>query len=99
MSDNARDSSSAKQSGGHYPEVDPQPNFPALEREILEVWRRDETFRRSVEFRPADDPSQPGDMRDTHADSAAAENELGFRSTVSLDDGLAREWEWLRGRS
>ena len=48
MSDNARDSSSAKQSGGHYPEVDPQPNFPALEREILEVWRRDETFRRSL---------------------------------------------------
>jgi len=41
--------------------------------------------------------SQPGDMRDTHADSRSAEADLGFRSTVSLDDGLAREWAWLRG--
>jgi nucleoside-diphosphate-sugar epimerase len=41
---------------------------------------------------------QKGDMRDTFADIAAARRDLGFRSTVPLDEGLAREWEWIRGR-
>jgi UDP-glucose 4-epimerase len=40
---------------------------------------------------------QKGDMRDTFADTAAARRDLGFRSTVPLADGLAREWEWIRG--
>jgi nucleoside-diphosphate-sugar epimerase len=40
---------------------------------------------------------QKGDMRDTFADTAAARRDLGFRSTVSLAEGLAREWEWIRG--
>lgn len=38
-----------------------------------------------------------GDMRDTFADTRAAREDLGFRSTVPLAEGLAREWEWLRG--
>ena len=29
--------------------------------------------------------------------SAAARRDLGFRSTVSLREGLAAEWEWIRG--
>jgi nucleoside-diphosphate-sugar epimerase len=41
--------------------------------------------------------SQKGDMRDTFADTTAAQRDLGFRSTVGLADGLAREWRWLRG--
>ena len=41
--------------------------------------------------------SQKGDMRDTFADTAAARRDLGFRSTVPLAEGLAREWEWIRG--
>jgi UDP-glucose 4-epimerase len=41
--------------------------------------------------------AQKGDMRDTFADTTAASRDLGFRSTVSLADGLAREWEWIRG--
>jgi nucleoside-diphosphate-sugar epimerase len=39
---------------------------------------------------------QKGDMRDTFADTAAARRDLGFRSSVALADGLAREWDWLR---
>jgi nucleoside-diphosphate-sugar epimerase len=39
--------------------------------------------------------SQKGDMRDTFADTAAATRDLGFRSTVGLAEGLAREWQWL----
>ncbi len=42
-------------------------------------------------------PVQKGDMRDTFADTAAARRDLGFTSTLSLDEGLAREWDWLRG--
>jgi UDP-glucose 4-epimerase len=42
---------------------------------------------------------QKGDMRDTFADTAAARRELGFRSRVTLSEGLAREWDWLRGMS
>ena len=41
--------------------------------------------------------TQKGDMRDTFADTAAARRDLGFRSTVGLAEGLAREWEWIRG--
>ena len=42
---------------------------------------------------------QKGDMRDTFADTSAAARDLGFRSTVALDEGLAREWEWIRGQA
>jgi nucleoside-diphosphate-sugar epimerase len=42
---------------------------------------------------------QKGDMRDTFADTTAARRDLGFRPTVPLTEGLAREWEWIRRRS
>ena len=41
--------------------------------------------------------AQKGDMRDTFADTTAARRDLAFQSTVSLAEGLAREWEWIRG--
>ncbi|HET7295084.1 MAG TPA: NAD-dependent epimerase/dehydratase family protein [Vicinamibacteria bacterium] len=40
--------------------------------------------------------AQKGDMRDTHAATEAARRDLGFRTTVALDDGLARQWAWIR---
>ncbi len=36
-----------------YPEVDPQPNFPELEDEVLAIWAKYATFDASVEQRPA----------------------------------------------
>jgi len=42
------------------------------------------------------EPVQKGDMRDTFADTTAAREDLGFRSTVALPEGLAREWAWIR---
>src|SRR5262245_36990513 len=36
----------------HYPPVDPNASFPALEREILELWKRERTFETSVGERP-----------------------------------------------
>jgi UDP-glucose 4-epimerase len=42
--------------------------------------------------------TQRGDMKDTHADTTVARRDLGFRSTVALREGLAREWNWIRGQ-
>ncbi len=36
-----------------YPEVDPKPSFPEIERRVLESWADEETFARSVQGRPA----------------------------------------------
>ena len=36
-----------------YPAVPPHPSFPALEREVLDSWERDDTFVASVEARDA----------------------------------------------
>ncbi len=38
-----------------YPNVDPQPDLPALESEVLAFWEGDHTFVESVEQRPLDD--------------------------------------------
>lgn len=36
-----------------YPDVDPQASFPEIERRVLELWRKNGTFRASIEQRPA----------------------------------------------
>jgi nucleoside-diphosphate-sugar epimerase len=36
-------------------------------------------------------------MKDTFADTSRAARDLGFRSTVRLEDGLEREWQWIQG--
>jgi UDP-glucose 4-epimerase len=54
-----------------------------------------EVAGRSVEI--VHEEPQKGDMRDTFADTTAARRDLGFRSTVGLREGLAAEWEWIRG--
>ena len=38
---------------------------------------------------------QSGDMRDTYADTTRAQRELGFTPTVTLEDGLRAEYDWL----
>jgi len=38
---------------------------------------------------------QKGDMRHTYADISKAENELSYCPSVSLKDGLSREWDWM----
>jgi isoleucyl-tRNA synthetase len=36
-----------------YPDVDPRPNFPKLEEDILARWAEDDTFQASIDQRPA----------------------------------------------
>ncbi|MEO5824098.1 MAG: NAD-dependent epimerase/dehydratase family protein [Vicinamibacteraceae bacterium] len=39
---------------------------------------------------------QPGDMRDTFADTSLARTDLGFEPKTSLAEGLAAEYAWLK---
>ena len=39
---------------------------------------------------------QQGDVRHTAAELGEARRKLGFEPRVALNDGLAREWEWIR---
>jgi UDP-glucose 4-epimerase len=41
-------------------------------------------------------PPQKGDMRDTYADTTRAAADLGFAPSVTLEQGLAEEYAWLR---
>ena len=45
--------------------------------------------------RIAREPVQKGDMRDTFADTSRARQDLGFAPSVSLEDGIRAEYEWL----
>jgi len=44
-------------------------------------------------------PTQPGDVFQTYADTTLAEYELGFRHTVPFEEGLAEFCQWLIRRN
>ena len=60
--------------------------------EVLQVLRK--VAGRTVEIRYAD--KQKGDMRHTFASTEAAQKDFGYRPSVALQDGLEREYEWLK---
>jgi UDP-glucose 4-epimerase len=39
--------------------------------------------------------TQKGDMRDTYADTSLARHDLGFAPSVSLEEGIKAEYQWL----
>ena len=43
-------------------------------------------------------PPVPGDQRRTQADTTRIETELGWQPRVSLEDGLAAQWQWASTR-
>jgi nucleoside-diphosphate-sugar epimerase len=43
------------------------------------------------------EPARPGDQRHTFADTTRLRRHLGWAPRTSLDEGLARQWEWQRG--
>ena len=45
-----------------------------------------------------DGPPQVGDMKRTKADTTRIEQEIGWRASTPLRDGLARHWEWASAR-
>ena len=47
---------------------------------------------------PAHGPAKAGEQRRSVVDPALAERELGWKPRVTIDDGLARTYEWFRER-
>ena len=81
----------------HYPDVDPQPDFPALERAVVESWRANAVFQRSVEAR---DPGQDGSNEFVFYDGPPFANGLphyGHLITSYIKDIFPR-YQTLRGR-
>ena len=80
-----------------YPKVDPQPDLPRLETRILESWDRDDTFRRSIEQRPA---GEHGENEFVFYDGPPFANGLphhGHLITGYIKDIIPR-YQTLRGR-
>ena len=80
-----------------YPTVDPQPNFPALEVEILGWWEGHDTFQRSIDRRP---PGVDGDNEFVFYDGPPFANGLphyGHLLTGFVKDAIPR-YQTMRGR-
>lgn len=44
-------------------------------------------------------PDQPGDVRRTWADLTRSRAELGYEPTTSLEEGIARQWQWMQAHT
>jgi isoleucyl-tRNA synthetase len=80
-----------------YPQVDPQPNFPRLEEDVLARWERDQTFAASVASREAG-PS--GDNEFIFYDGPPFANGLphyGHLLTGFVKDAVPR-YQTMKGR-
>ena len=40
----------------HFPNISPKQSFPALESEVLAFWKANDTFKKSIESRPENNP-------------------------------------------
>ena len=63
-------------------------------QEVLDLVRRVTGTSPQVRYQPA----QPGDVRDTWADTSLARRHLGFEARLGLADGLARQWRHVQGQ-
>jgi UDP-glucuronate 4-epimerase len=71
----------------------------ALEASMHETIALFETVSgRQLDLRRHDEPVA-GDQRRTKADTARIRAELGWEPRVSLEDGIARQWDWAAGSS
>ncbi len=61
--------------------------------DVFELIRR--VTRRSVKAERLE--AQRGDMRDTYADTTRARADLGFAPTVTLEQGLRAQFDWMNG--
>ncbi|MCX5661895.1 MAG: GDP-mannose 4,6-dehydratase [Planctomycetota bacterium] len=67
-------------------------NHPVSLRELIETVER-------VVGKPAKIerlPMQPGDVERTWADLSRSGAELGYRPVTTLEEGISRQWEWMR---
>jgi isoleucyl-tRNA synthetase len=80
-----------------YPEVPQQPSFPAIEQDVLDFWQKDDTFRASIEARPA---GENGENEYVFYDGPPFANGLphyGHLLTGFVKDAVPR-YQTMRGR-
>jgi isoleucyl-tRNA synthetase len=80
-----------------YPDVDQQPDLPSVEQRVLASWEREDTFRRSIEQRPA---GERGSNEFVFYDGPPFANGLphhGHLVTGYIKDIIPR-YQTLRGR-
>lgn len=65
---------------------------------VLEVLARIAEIT-GVEVPVRDDVHQPGDVQVTEADLTKAHELLGYQPSVTLTEGIERQWKWLSARS
>jgi UDP-glucuronate 4-epimerase len=61
-------------------------------RELVETVERVVGKRATIEWQP----DQPGDVPVTYANIDRARAALGYQPTTRIDDGIARQWDWIR---
>ncbi len=62
--------------------------------ELLDVFELIQRItRRTVKIERIE--TQRGDMRDTYADTTRARADLGFAPTVTLEQGLRAQFDWM----
>lgn len=87
----------------HYPDVDPNPDFPALEKDILQFWRENTIFQRSIDQRKGDGeasrPSEPSASEAASHVRAAGEHgdEFIFYDGPPFANGLPHYGHLLTG--
>jgi nucleoside-diphosphate-sugar epimerase len=62
--------------------------------EVLEIMGR--TTRRTIAVDRR--PRFEGDVQRTGGDASLAGEILGWKPQVGIEEGIARQWEWVRGR-
>lgn len=68
---------------------------PVTVKQLIEAIERVSGTKANIDQQP----EQPGDVRRTYADLTRSRQELGFEPRVSLEEGLARQWQaFIAGR-
>ena len=70
-------------------------SHPVTMNEVIEVISR--VVGKASTIVPG--PARPGDVDRTFADLTRSNAELGFAPTTTLEEGIARQWEWMQGRT
>ena len=65
---------------------------PVTLREMIDTIARVTGLEARIDQRPR----QPGDVDRTFADTSRSERELGYRVSTSFEQGVERQWEWMR---
>ena len=69
-------------------------NHPVSLREMIDIIGKVTGKRIVIDQQPM----QAGDVERTWADLSRSKAELGYEPRTSLEDGIRRQWEWLRGQ-